>query len=72
MGATMTDYRIYFLTQAGHVAGPSRIVTCDSDEKAMELAAPMVNGFAVELWDGARVVGNIPSTAKPIERRAAT
>jgi len=59
----MADYRIYFLTEAGHLAGPPRIVTCDSDGEAMELATPMVDEFAAELWDGARVVGKIPPPA---------
>jgi hypothetical protein len=63
----MTDYRVYLLTEAGHLVGLPQVISCNSDEEAMKHAAPMVDEFAVELWDGARIVGRIPSARKPIE-----
>jgi hypothetical protein len=47
----MAIYRIYRMDQDGHVAGPADFVDCADDQKAMD----------IEVWDGARCVGKIPS-----------
>jgi hypothetical protein len=57
----MPDYRVYPVDKSNHIVAAPHVVTCDSDEEAIEKARPLVNGHDVELWDGARQVGRIKS-----------
>ena len=51
----MHSYRAYLLDADGHII--DRIdLTCGDDESAKARAREFVNGHAVELWDGARMV----------------
>jgi hypothetical protein len=51
----MHSYRAYLLDADGHII--DRIdLTCGDDESAKVRAREFVNGHAVELWDGARMV----------------
>jgi hypothetical protein len=54
----MPDYRVYPVKDK-HIVGVPAVVTCDSDEEAIEKARPLVNGHDVEVWEGARQVGRI-------------
>jgi hypothetical protein len=60
----MPDYRVYPVDKNDHVLGAPNVVTCDSDQEAIEKARPLVNGHDVELWQGARQVGRI-KTERP-------
>ncbi|WP_152620966.1 hypothetical protein [Bradyrhizobium japonicum] len=57
----MAIYRIYRMDQDGHVAGPADFVDCADDQKALVAALQYVDGMDIEVWDGARCVGKIPS-----------
>jgi hypothetical protein len=58
----MPDYRIYEIDKSGHVLGPPRHITCDDDEDAVRKARPLMDGYDIEVWQGARVVAQIRST----------
>jgi hypothetical protein len=62
--AIMPDYRAYPVDANGHVLGVAVVITCDSDEEAVEKTHPIVNGHDVELWDGARFVVRIGTSEK--------
>jgi hypothetical protein len=51
----MPDYRAYKIKN-DHVAGVPTIITCDSDEQAIEAAKVLADGHDIELWDGPRFV----------------
>jgi hypothetical protein len=51
----MADYRIYRL-QHGHIIGPSKFVTCDTEEEAVEMARQLVDRCDIELWQEARCI----------------
>jgi hypothetical protein len=52
----MPEYRIYTLTDANEIAGPSQDVTCENDQEAIQQAKQLLNGLDIEGWQGARVV----------------
>jgi hypothetical protein len=54
-------YRIYKTTPEGHIRGPSLAIECPDDQQAILKAANAANGFAAELWEGARLVVRFPS-----------
>ena len=54
----MPDYRVYPVV-GNHIPAVAYVVTCDTDQEAIEKARPLVNGHDVELWQGARQVGRI-------------
>jgi hypothetical protein len=49
-------YRVYFITSAGHVAGPPEVIASNSDQEAVERAKQLLDGRDIEIWQGARVV----------------
>jgi hypothetical protein len=59
----MPDYRIYEIKKDGRILAPAQIITCETDEEAIQTAGPLVNGYDVELWQGDRVVTLIRSGA---------
>ena len=52
----MTDYRVYLLSDKGHIVNDAAIVAND-DAQAIEAAKKIVRARNVELWDGKRLVG---------------
>ncbi|MHC2017317.1 hypothetical protein [Methylobacterium sp. CM6247] len=52
-------YRVLLLAKTGAVIGMVRISVQDDDE-AIERAKAMVDGHAVELWDGLRFIELFP------------
>jgi hypothetical protein len=63
--ALVPDYRVYYVGKvSGHFVGREEF-TCPSDEAALERAKQLVDGLAVELWEGdrfiARIEGKLPS-----------
>jgi hypothetical protein len=60
----MADYRIYVLSDDGHISGPPHVVVCNTDHEAIEQAIPYVNGDDVEIWEGKRRVTRLVSGSK--------
>jgi hypothetical protein len=52
----MHEYRIYTLNDDNRIAGPGVVAECPSDDVAITAAKAMLNGHAVEVWQGTRVV----------------
>jgi hypothetical protein len=57
-GIARPDYRAYKIKN-DHVTGVPAIITCDTDQQAIEAAKTMADGHDIELWDGARFVMGI-------------
>jgi hypothetical protein len=55
------SYRIYSLGSDGKIAGPAEVVECADEQEAIDKASHAVNGEAVELWKGARLIAYFPS-----------
>jgi hypothetical protein len=55
-------YRAIIIAKSGTVVNALRL-QAEDDEKACERAKALVNGHAVELWDGLRFIEHFP----PIE-----
>jgi hypothetical protein len=57
--ATVTPcYRVQFIDVEGNVVRTERLQAATDDE-ALALASTMIDGYAVELWDGLRFVEHI-------------
>lgn len=52
-------YRVVLLAKSGTVINAWRLIA-DGDEQAMECAKGLVDGHAVELWDGVRFIEHFP------------
>lgn len=52
-------YRAIIVAKGGTVINAVRLQAHD-DEQALQSAKSLMNGHAVELWDGARFVGHFP------------
>jgi hypothetical protein len=59
----MPHYRLYVTTADGHVTAPATVIECADDQEAIGKAAQLVDGQAVELWAGARLIMRFPSDA---------
>ena len=53
----MTEYGFYFLKSGGHIARPPVDLDLPDDAAAMKEAKQLLNGLAIEVWQGERVVG---------------
>jgi hypothetical protein len=51
-GLLMAHDRIYFLDNNGHISDPPEEVECVDDQVAIETAIPLLNGRAIEVWEG--------------------
>jgi hypothetical protein len=60
----MANYRIYVLDKDDHVREPPQVVECPDDEAAVEKAAQLLNGRAIEIWDHSRRVVRLEPTDK--------
>ena len=56
--ASAASYRIYEMTIGNQVAG-SRMIVCDSDQKAIEKAKEMLDDRDLEIRHGARFVARL-------------
>ena len=59
-GWIMEEYRVYFLDPDGHVSRRVDFV-CEDEEAARQHARQLVDGRAVELWTGTRLVEHVPA-----------
>jgi hypothetical protein len=57
----MSHYRVYFVSDDGHISGPPHVIECEDDQEAIGKAAQLTNGRSVELWQGARFIVRLPS-----------
>jgi hypothetical protein len=55
----MTLYRLYTLSDDGHIAAPPVILDCERDQEAVETAKKQIEGHPAELWDGARRIAKL-------------
>ena len=60
----MPDYRIYKLIQGGHIAAPPVIITQPTDDDAIAQAKQLLDGYDLEIWDGARLIVSLESKDK--------
>jgi hypothetical protein len=60
-GLHMPTYRMYRIDAAGHIPEPSKTIECDDEDHAVEQARQYVDGLAVELWEGARLIRRFES-----------
>jgi hypothetical protein len=52
----VAHYRLYGVSPEGNILGPANVVECDEDHEAIAQGQRLVNGAAVEIWEGARFV----------------
>ncbi len=55
----MPAYRFYTMSTDGHIAGPPKVLDCVEDQEALRHASNLVDGHAIEVWDGARFIARI-------------
>lgn len=60
----MPDYKFYCLDGAKRIQRAADVISAKSDEDAIALAGALKMPMACELWQGRRLVANIPA-AKP-------
>jgi hypothetical protein len=58
----MTAYRVYFVDDTGHVAGPPKIVECADDNEALQKAKQLIDGKDLEVWEGPRLIARFPAS----------
>jgi hypothetical protein len=56
----MREHRFYTLGRDGHIARPPDIVECEDDQDAVAKAGCLLDGEAIEIWDGNRIVKREP------------
>jgi hypothetical protein len=52
----MPTYRIYTLTEGGHIDSPPAMLNFDDDQDAVQHAKTLKDGFDLEVWQGRRRV----------------
>ena len=57
-------YRAFLVGKDGHIAQPPKIISADTDERAMEIAKQYVDGCDVELWDNDRKIALLTQDEK--------
>ena len=57
----MPSYRVYKVDPEGHIAEPPWVIECEDDEQAMLAAGRYLDGKSLEVWDGSRRIGTIPT-----------
>lgn len=55
----MPEYRILHLDDRGRISRPGEMIIAGSDEKAIEAATKLLDGYDIELWQGRRRVATI-------------
>ena len=61
-GRRSARYRAILIGTSGHITGLITL-TAANDDVALKLAEAMVDGHAVELWDGLRYIEHFPPIA---------
>lgn len=61
----MQAYRFYTLKNGNRIVAPPDVIECASDQEAIDEAKKSLDGFDVEIWQGARIVTRLrPSDGK--------
>jgi hypothetical protein len=53
------EYRFYTKTKDGRIEGPPTDYALPYDASALKEAKQFINGHAVEIWQGARIVAHL-------------
>src|ERR1700678_3878175 len=61
----MAHDRTYFLDNDGHISDPPEEVECVDDQVAIETAILLLNGRAIEVWEGPHRTSRTRSQRKP-------
>jgi hypothetical protein len=54
----MQEYRIFLIGSDRRIVGPAEIIECPNDEAAVAEAQQYLDGLAVEVWKGARMIAH--------------
>jgi len=57
----LPNYRIYPISRAGRIVGPSTVIECADDHEAIHQAEQAVDGHDIEIWQEARFVLRLTS-----------
>jgi hypothetical protein len=57
----MPSYRVYRVDPEGHITEPAWVLECEDDEQAILAAGRSLDGKSLEVWDGSRRIGTIPT-----------
>ena len=55
----MPDYRLYVLSDDGHITQPPKVINCPDDAAAVARAKQLLDGHAIEIWQAARHLGRL-------------
>jgi len=61
----MQEYRIFFIGSDRRIAEPAVIVECPDDQAALAQAQQYLDGYAVEVWKGARMIAHFDPIHSP-------
>ena len=56
------SYRIHVIGRGGGFLGAAEVVECADDKEAVERAAQLACGLAVEIWNHKRFVARLPGS----------
>jgi hypothetical protein len=59
-------YRAYILTNDNYVRAPPTIITAPNEREAVEEASHLLDGTAIEIWCGNRLVARLEPAARPV------
>lgn len=62
----LTEYKLYVLDARNSVSRPAEIVDAVSDEAAIKTATKLLDGHAIELWKGDRLIVHLKPNAVPL------
>jgi hypothetical protein len=67
----MVTYRIYVVTEAGHIAEPPTAVQFADDEAVLAHAKQLLCGRVIEVWERARLVHRLEPPTNETARKNA-
>jgi len=64
----MDGYNAYFIGEDGHFTNRVQII-CNDDEEAKRCAEQLVDGSAIELWHGGRMIASFEPNREASAKR---
>ena len=55
----MPGYRAFEIDESGHIISVPAPINCNTDQEAILVATKLVDGRAIELWQGPRLITKI-------------
>jgi hypothetical protein len=55
----MPGYRAFEIDKSGHIASLPAYLNCNDDKEAIGFVETMIDGRAIELWEGPRFVTKV-------------